>query len=151
MRVRTLLLWLAVPNAAIAQNPDVLLAGRYNQPGTYALTNVSVIDGTGAATRRNQTIIVAGGVIQFVGDAAAARPPGGATVLDLQGSTVLPGLIDSDFTSPGISTIAGSAVPRLPRSDWTRGSTTSRDASRRPTPVAGVAVAWILTVRPAKP
>ena len=93
MRVRTLLLWLALPDAAIAQNPDVLLAGRYNQPGVYALTNVSVIDGTGAAATRNQTIIVAGGVIQFVGDAAAAQPPASATVLDLRGSTVLPGLI----------------------------------------------------------
>ena len=93
MRFGIALLCLAAPTAAIAQNPDVLPAGRYNQPGSYALTNVSVIDGTGAPARRNQTIVVGGGIIQFVGDAANARPPANATVLDLRGSTVLPGLV----------------------------------------------------------
>jgi imidazolonepropionase-like amidohydrolase len=93
MRLSLSLLYVALPSIVAAQNPDVLPAGRYNRPGTYALTNVSVIDGTGAPATRNQTIVVAGGIIRFVGDATAAQPPADATVLDLRGSTVLPGLV----------------------------------------------------------
>src|SRR5512140_2456711 len=55
-----------------------------------ALTHVRVIDGTGAAARDNQTVVLAAGKIQSVGDAA---PPAGAKVLDLTGYSVIPGLV----------------------------------------------------------
>jgi len=54
-----------------------------------------LIDGTSAAPRRNQVIVVRGNRIESVGDAAAVKVPDGARLVDLGRSTVLPGLIDS--------------------------------------------------------
>ena len=58
-----------------------------------ALTNVRVIDGTGAAAKENQTLVIRDGNIAQVGDAASVKPPEGATVIDLAGKSVIPGLI----------------------------------------------------------
>jgi enamidase len=58
-----------------------------------ALTNVRVIDGTGASPRTGQTIVMKGGVIQAVGDAAETPVPAGARTLDLAGRTVMPGYV----------------------------------------------------------
>ena len=58
-----------------------------------ALTNVRVIDGTGAAAKENQTLILRDGNIAQMGNAATVKPPEGATVVDLTGKSVIPGLI----------------------------------------------------------
>lgn len=58
-----------------------------------ALTHARVIDGTGAAAKTDQTIIIAGSRIQAVGDSASARVPEGAKVIDLAGKSVMPGLV----------------------------------------------------------
>src|SRR5882757_5958245 len=54
-----------------------------------------LIDGTSDTPKRNQVIITKGQRIENVADAASAKIPEGATVVDLSHSTVLPGLIDS--------------------------------------------------------
>lgn len=61
--------------------------------GTVALTHVRVIDGTGAPPAADQTVVISGGKIRWVGPAAAARIPEGARVLDLTGRSVIPGLV----------------------------------------------------------
>jgi len=58
-----------------------------------ALTHVRVIDGTGAAARPNQTVIIDHGNIAAAGDAGAVQIPAGARQLDLTGDTVYPGLV----------------------------------------------------------
>lgn len=58
-----------------------------------ALTNVTVIDGTGSAPRAGQTIVIRGGKIAQVGSSGSVRAPAGARVMDLAGHTVIPGLI----------------------------------------------------------
>ncbi len=58
-----------------------------------ALTNVRVIDGTGAAPLETHTIVLTAGRISALGPAAAVAVPAGASVLDLTGHTVLPGLV----------------------------------------------------------
>jgi imidazolonepropionase-like amidohydrolase len=58
-----------------------------------ALTHARVIDGTGAAPRADQTIIIRDGRIASIGDAAKAQVPAGAQVLDLSGKSVIPGLV----------------------------------------------------------
>ena len=58
-----------------------------------ALTHVRVIDGTGAAAREDQTVILDKGKIVSVGDATAANVPKDAKVLDLHGYSVIPGLV----------------------------------------------------------
>ncbi len=55
----------------------------------------SLIDGKSDKPRHDQVIIVHGKRIESVSDAAAAKIPAGATVIDLSKGTVLPGLIDS--------------------------------------------------------
>jgi imidazolonepropionase-like amidohydrolase len=60
--------------------------------GLIALTHVRVIDGTGAPPREDQTLVIDGGRIAAIQPASAA-PPSGARVVDLQGESVLPGLV----------------------------------------------------------
>ena len=56
-----------------------------------ALTNVQVVDGTGAAPIAGATIVIRDGVIEAVG--ADVEIPAGAEVLDLAGHTVIPGIV----------------------------------------------------------
>ena len=58
-----------------------------------ALTHVRVVDGTGAAARLDQTVVVDGGKIAAVGPFGATRVPEGAQVLDLPNHTVIPGIV----------------------------------------------------------
>src|SRR5438876_10355278 len=58
-----------------------------------ALTHVRIIDGTGAAPRDDQTVVIADGKIQWVGPATDAKVPPNARLLDLKDYTVLPGLV----------------------------------------------------------
>ncbi len=58
-----------------------------------ALAHVRVIDGTGAAPRADQTLLLRGGKMEAIGDAAKIAIPDGAQVLDLSGYSVIPGLV----------------------------------------------------------
>ena len=73
-------------------SPAVQAFVKVNAP-VVALTHVRVIDGTGAAAREDQTIILSKGKIESVGDASAANVPKDAQVLDLHGYSVIPGLV----------------------------------------------------------
>ena len=57
-----------------------------------ALTHVLLIDGTGGPAQPDRTVILENGKIASV-TAADTAPPADATVLDLSGHTVLPGLV----------------------------------------------------------
>ena len=54
----------------------------------------TLIDGKSDKPRHDQVIIIRGSHIETVSDAASAKPPSDATVIDLSKATVLPGLID---------------------------------------------------------
>jgi imidazolonepropionase-like amidohydrolase len=58
-----------------------------------ALNHVSVVDGTGAAALDDQTVVMADGRIQFIGSSSGATVPADAEVLELEGHTVIPGLV----------------------------------------------------------
>src|SRR5689334_9772078 len=60
------------------------------EPG-LALTGVTVIDGSGARPRADQTVIIRGERIVAVGRGPV---PGGARVVDLQGKYLIAGLCD---------------------------------------------------------
>jgi imidazolonepropionase-like amidohydrolase len=55
----------------------------------------TLIDGKSDKPRHDQVIVIRGNRIENVSDAASAKIPDGATVIDLSKQTVLPGLIDS--------------------------------------------------------
>ncbi len=83
--------------ALTTQRPDSLAAAvrEYVTVDTslLALTHVLLVDGTGAAPKSDQTVLIRAGRISAVGPAAAVAIPAGARVFDLSGSTVIPGII----------------------------------------------------------
>jgi imidazolonepropionase-like amidohydrolase len=71
----------------------------YGQNGTTQPVTViragTLIDGKSDRPRRDQVIVIRGNRIESVSDAANAKIPSDATLIDLTKETVLPGLIDS--------------------------------------------------------
>lgn len=63
------------------------------QEEVVAITNVKLIDGTGAPIRNNQTIVFTGENITAMGDANEVSIPEGAKTIDGTGKTVIPGLV----------------------------------------------------------
>ena len=59
-----------------------------------AITNATVIDGTGAQPLAGRTLLVRGGRIVRIGVAGDVRIPAGARVLDARGAYAIPGLWD---------------------------------------------------------
>jgi len=62
---------------------------------TVVLRHVTLIDGTGRAPQRDQAVIISDGKLSWVGSSAKLRVPAGASVEDLTGKYLMPGLIDS--------------------------------------------------------
>jgi imidazolonepropionase-like amidohydrolase len=73
-------------------SPEVRAFVKEDAP-VVALAHVRVMDGTGAAARADQTLVIAEGKIAALGDAAVTKIPDGAKALDLSGYTVIPGLV----------------------------------------------------------
>jgi imidazolonepropionase-like amidohydrolase len=112
------------PNPAVRQFVSV-------SDSVVALTNVRVIDGTGAAPRTGQTKVMKGGVIQSVGDAASAKIPAGTRTMDLSGRTVMPGYVmlhEHLFYPSGGGAIYNEQGYSFPRLYLAGGVTTMRTA-----------------------
>src|SRR3954471_10477647 len=73
-------------------SPEVRAFVKIDAP-VVALTHVRVIDGTGAAAREDQTVLISKGKIESVGDASSTNVPKDAQVLDLHGYSIIPGLV----------------------------------------------------------
>jgi imidazolonepropionase-like amidohydrolase len=69
--------------------------GAAQTPETVALTHANIIDGTGAPSQLDQTILIQGGKINAVYPSASRPPPNGAKTEDLTGKWVIPGMIDA--------------------------------------------------------
>jgi imidazolonepropionase-like amidohydrolase len=63
------------------------------QAPVVVLQHVRVINGSGAPPRLDQALIIEAGKIRSVGDASSVAIPAGATLVDLNGYTVVPGLV----------------------------------------------------------
>ena len=85
-----LILSMAFPLAATGQ--QVPIAARAQITVIRAGT---LIDGKSSSPRHDQVIVIRGKRIESVSDAASAKMPADAKVIDLSHATVLPGLIDS--------------------------------------------------------
>jgi imidazolonepropionase-like amidohydrolase len=119
MKITTaFLLLLAAFINCFAQRPDAEFI-RVEAP-VIALTRLRVIDGTGAAPRQDQTIIIADGKIKSIGPDADTEIPANARILDLRDYTVLPGLVGMHNHmffpmggSPPMYSNMGTSFPRL--------------------------------------
>ena len=113
------LLILSITSTTFAQTPDRQQFIRTEAP-VIALAHVRVIDGTGGPTKEDQTVLISEGKIQSVEPSATAKPPASAQILDLNGYTVLPGLVGMHNHmffpmggSPPMYSNMGSSFPRL--------------------------------------
>src|SRR3712207_3819584 len=93
-------LLLVIPTATtslLAQRPDSLSeeVRKYVALDTnaVALTHVEVIDGTGAELRADQTVLIRNGRITAVGPTREIRVPAGVRTFELNGHTLIPGLV----------------------------------------------------------
>ncbi len=121
--VTTLLAFTA--SFALAQRPDFsedVRAFLRVEASVVALTNVTVIDGTGAASKAGQTIVIEGDRIAAVGAVGSVDIPDGAEALDFSGHTVIPGIVGlHDHTY-----LTGRYEPSTPRLYLASGVTTIR-------------------------
>jgi hypothetical protein len=67
------------------------------QTRPLVLDNVTIIDGSGAASTASGRIVIDGSRIVSVGSRSAVRVPDAAETIDLAGRTIIPGLIDLHF------------------------------------------------------
>ncbi len=79
-----------VPNVLNAPPAAAVIA--YDQP-VIAITHVRVVDGTGAAARPDQTVVIDHGKIRAVGPSASVTAPSGSTTIDGTGHTLTPGFV----------------------------------------------------------
>jgi len=92
---RWLITAMLLMGVAAAQTPtpnDATAVISVHDP-VVALNRVRVIDGTGAAAKENQTVVIADGKIQAVGSFGTVTVPPNAQQLDCTGYTVIPGLV----------------------------------------------------------
>ncbi len=117
----------AAAGSAQSFSPAVRAFIKVDSP-VVALVHVRVIDGTGAAARDDQTVVLSGGKIESVGDAASAAVPANAKVLDLHGYTVIPGLVGmhDHLVYPMGNAIFGEMAYSFPRLYLAAGVTTIR-------------------------
>jgi imidazolonepropionase-like amidohydrolase len=81
------------------------------------LTHVRLVDGSGTAAKDDYAIVIRGEKIAAVGPTAGLTIPSGATVLDLSGRTVIPGIIGlhehTYFRSTSRTTQMSYSSPRI--------------------------------------
>ena len=98
-------------------SPEVKEFVKVDSP-VVVLEHVRVIDGTGAAARENQTVLLSKGKIQSVSDASSMKIPSDAQKLDLRGYSVIPGLVGKhdhmfDPMGDGVFGEMADSCPRL--------------------------------------
>jgi imidazolonepropionase-like amidohydrolase len=74
---------------------------------SVALVGATVVDGTGGPPLADAVVVVEGERVVAVGPRATTKPPAGATVVDVSGKWIVPGLIDAHvhfFQSGGLYT-----------------------------------------------
>ena len=94
-----------------------------------AITNVTVIDGTGSPPRRNQTVLVEGSRLVAIGPSAQLRVPLAATRVNGTGKYLIPGLWDMHAHSVGWHDTDGHAALRM---SLANGVTGLRDMGSHP-------------------
>jgi imidazolonepropionase-like amidohydrolase len=91
--VAVALVWCAGPSLAAAELSAETRRFVSVDSAVVAITHVQLIDGTGAAARPDQTLVISRGRIQALGAFNAVQIPVGAKVLERPGYTVFPGIV----------------------------------------------------------
>lgn len=84
----------ALPASAQQPQPGSAVEKYVSVTGpAVAITNVTLIDGTGSPAQAGQTVIIEGNEIRWVGPHGDADIPANATVVDGSGHTLIPGMM----------------------------------------------------------
>jgi predicted amidohydrolase len=105
----------AYPLGAQTASPNVQRFISVEDP-VVALTHVRVVDGTGAEPVADQTVVIANGRISAIGPTGSAKLPDGAKVMDLNGYTVIPGIVglhDHTFYTTNLRSVQSNATAPL--------------------------------------
>jgi hypothetical protein len=97
MTLRPTITFAAAAAAAAAASFALSLSACKSEPpsdATVAITHVTLIDGTGAEPRRDQTVLIDGSRIGRIGSSAEIDVPTSARVIDGSGKFLLPGFWD---------------------------------------------------------
>jgi enamidase len=78
---------------AVGTPPAKLPPSVVHAEPVIAFTHAQIVDGTGAAPRRDMTLISDHGRIAALGPSAKVKIPAGAAILDMHGKTLLPGFV----------------------------------------------------------
>lgn len=93
----TLLTWhfASTATVAVAQTTVSPLVQQYLRVDApvVLLRNVRIVDGTGTSPAENQSLLIRDGRIEALGPAGEIAAPAEAEVLELEGSTVIPGFV----------------------------------------------------------
>ncbi|MDR3513859.1 MAG: amidohydrolase family protein [Caulobacteraceae bacterium] len=81
---------------------------RYAYTGPTLIRKVRVIDGLGGAPREDQDVLVEAGRIAQIAPGGSIRPAADVKVIDGEGQTLLPGLMDLHVHFVGVDRLAGS-------------------------------------------
>ncbi|WP_411768157.1 amidohydrolase family protein [Winogradskyella sp. A3E31] len=94
MKLKITLITFCITALSFAQNfSDQVKRFITVEDNQFAITNVTVIDGTGGEIKENQTIVVSDGKILRTGDADKIPMALGIKTIDGKGKTVIPGLV----------------------------------------------------------
>ncbi|HEV7491017.1 MAG TPA: amidohydrolase, partial [Rhodanobacteraceae bacterium] len=101
----------------------------YGQP-TLAFVHANVIDGTGGKPKSDQTLVIDNGRISALGASRKVKVPKGATVIDAQGKTLLPGFVmmHEHMFYPAGELVYNELIFSFPRLYLAGGTTTLRTA-----------------------
>ncbi|WP_223788197.1 amidohydrolase family protein [Marinicella meishanensis] len=84
-----------------------------NAKEPLVLQNITLIDGTGAPAKPNQTLIIEGRTIKQLGPVDQIQVPDQATTIDLAGHYVMPGLVDLHVHFPEYVSVHQPMLNRL--------------------------------------
>lgn len=79
-------------NQSIKLSDSILPYINYHED-LMAFTNATIIDGTGNGIAKNQTLIIENGIFKSVGNSAEIEISENATIINLKGKTVIPGIV----------------------------------------------------------
>ena len=120
----------ALPLQAQSFTPQVIAFIKV-KAGTIAISNVKIIDGSGAPAKEHQTILIQNDLITATGNSKEITIPADAIVIDGTGKTLIPGLVMLHehlyYTSPAEEFFNITEMPiTFPRLYLAAGVTTTR-------------------------
>src|ERR1700760_4775793 len=85
--------FISAPQSFAQRQPEPIKDFIRVQSPVLALDHVRLIDGTGAAAKADQTIVISGGKIAAIGNAGAVQVPADAQHIDYTGYSAMPGMV----------------------------------------------------------